>query len=302
VFAAVQEQLGVKLVPTKGPREYVVVIEHIERPPADDNQHSPLQAAPVPKFEAVSIKPCKDDEGSSGGRGAGPGGAAASPGRLHIDCLPLVGAPSLMRQAYAVHASGQLSAYWVNLPIEGGPAWTRSDRFTIEAKAEGTPGMDMMRGPMLQAVLEEKFRLTTHRETREIPVYELSVAKSRSKLRRFDGRCAPVDFTKGNLPAQLEAKGACPIVMADRIVDAPGQTIDDFIKFVLTMLDRPVVDKTGLQGRFDIHLELPPDLAPDEVPSALASALQQQLGLKLSPAKGAGDVLVIDHAEHPDGR
>jgi uncharacterized protein (TIGR03435 family) len=90
--------------------------------------------------------------------------------------------------------------------------------------------------------------------------------------------------------------------MADRIVDAPGQTIDDFIKFVLTMLDRPVVDKTGLQGRFDIHLELPPDLAPDEVPSALASALQQQLGLKLSPAKGAGDVLVIDHAEHPDGR
>ena len=118
----------------------------------------------------------------------------------------------------------------------------------------------MMRGPMLQALLEEQFHLKTHRETREIPVYELSVARGGPKLRPFDGHCTPVDFTKGNLPAQLEAKGSCPIVMADTRVDAPGQTIDDFMKFVLVMMDRPVIDKTGLAGRFDIHLELPPDL------------------------------------------
>ncbi len=214
-----------------------------------------------------------------------------------------MGAYGLIRQAYGTFSSGRFNAYLQRaaVPVEGGPDWARSDRYTIDAKAEGTPIMEMMRGPMLQAVLEDRFHLKIRRETRQIPVYELTVAKGGAKLRPFDGRCTPIDFTKGNIPAQLEAEGSCPVALRGTRVDAPGQTIGDFITFVLILLDRAVIDKTGLTARFDIHLDLPPDdpsTAPD-VTSTLAVALQQQLGLKLVAAKGPGEFLVIDRVERP---
>ena len=288
VFTAIQEQWGLKLEPAKGPRGYIV-IDQVERP----------SIAGAPKFAAVSVRPCKGDDTPPGGRGMGPGPGNTSPGRLQLNCLPLVGTPSLMRQAYAVHATGQLSAYWVDLPVENAPPWTRSERYTVEAKAEDTPSTDMMRGPMLQAALEDAFHLKTHRETREVAVYELGVAKGGPRLRAFDHSCTPVDFTKPNLPAQLEATGSCPIVMAGSTVNAPGATIDDFIKFALTRLDRPVVNKTGLDGRFDIRVELSDHDDAGALTNAFATALQQQLGLKLTAAKGTGEVLVIDHVERP---
>jgi uncharacterized protein (TIGR03435 family) len=153
-----------------------------------------------------------------------------------------------------------------------------------------TPSVEMMRGPMLQALLEDRFQLKVRRQTRQVPVYELRVAKGGSKLKPFDEGCRPVDFTKGNISAQLEAGGSCPIAMRDTRVDAPGQTIGDFITFVLTLLDRPVIDGTGLAGRFDIHLSLTPDdnSVISDLNATLAAAVQRQLGLKLVPAKGPG--------------
>lgn len=306
IFMALEQQLGVKLDPTKGPHGFLV-IDHVERPspnsgPAILDTSAQTRGA-APKFEVVSIKACKPEDLPSGGRGGGAGPPSASPGRLHVDCAPLVGANGLIRQAYGTFASGRHNAYLQPdaVPVEGGPAWIRSDRYTIDAKVEGTPSMEMMRGPMLQALLEDRFQLKIRRETKEVPVYELTVAKGGSKLRPFDGRCTPVDFTKGNIPAQLEAEGSCPIALRNTRVDAPGETLGDFITFVLTLLDRPVIDKTGLTGRFDIHLDLPaddPSAAPD-VTSTLAVALQQQLGLKLVPARGPGAFLVIDHVERP---
>ncbi len=288
VFTAVQEQWGLKLEPARGPRGYIV-IDQVERP----------SVAGVPKFAAVSVRPCKGGDPAPGARGGGSGAGTASPGRLQLNCLPLVGTPGLIRQAYAVHATGQISAYWVDLPVENAPAWTRSERYSIEATADGTPGVDMMRGPMLQAVLEETFQLRTHRETREIPVYELTLATGGPRLHRFDGSCVPVDFTKPHLPAQLEAPGACRILMANRTIDAPGATVDDFIRFALAVLDRPVVNKTGLDGRFDIHLELPEGDDPATLANTIATMLPPQLGLKLSAGKGPGEFLVVDHVERP---
>ena len=113
----------------------------------------------------------------------------------------------------------------------------------------------MMKGPMLQALLVDGFHLRSHRETRQVPIYELAVAKSGSKLRAFDGKCPPIDFAK-DIPSQLETDGTCVFVGANNTWDAPGQTIDDFIKTALSDLDRPVVNVTGLPGRFDFHLDL----------------------------------------------
>jgi bla regulator protein blaR1 len=271
------------------------------RAASDGPQDSAAVSAAAPRFEVVSIKPCKDGDLPFDGRGGGAGPSRPSPGRLHLDCVTLTGGKGLIRRAYGVFADGRLRRHWTALQVEGGPAWASSDRYTIDAKAEGQPSAEMMSGPMMQALLEDRFQLKVHRETRDVPVYELTVAKGASRLRPFDRRCKPVDFTKGDLPAQLEATGACRIAMYGSVVEAPGQTLDDFIKFVLTVLDRPVIDKTGLTGRYDIHLDLPPS-DPSGLPditSAFAVAMQQQLGLKLVPAKGPGEFLIVDHLGRP---
>ena len=98
-------------------------------------------AAATPKFEAVSVKPCK----SEGGRGGGGGGA--SPGRLRETCVTLM---SLIRQAYVQYANGRQNLL-ASAPIEGGPAWINSETYEIDAMAEGAAGFAMMRGPMLGA-------------------------------------------------------------------------------------------------------------------------------------------------------
>ena len=257
-------------------------------------------AADAPRFEVASIRPCQGNAPTPEGRAGGPGTLSASPGRLHIDCAPLLGADGLIRQAYAKFANGQVNRYWAFLPIVGGPAWTSSERFTIDAKAEGTPSLQMMKGPMLQALLVDGFHLRSHRETRQVPIYELTVAKSGAKLPAFDGRCTPIDFTK-NIPSQLESDGTCVFVGANDKLDAPGQTIDDFIKTALSDLDRPVVNVTGLSGRFDFHLDLTPDDAPGSTDriTTTAVALQRQLGLTLRPATGPAEFLVIDGVDKP---
>jgi bla regulator protein BlaR1 len=294
-WVAVACAASVVLIATISPLR--IVAEARARP------RKPQSTVAAPRFEVASIKPCKADDLPPGGRGGGSARGSASPGRLHLDCVPLVGANGLIRQAYGTFVSGIRNAYLQRsaVPVEGGPAWVQTDRYTIDAKAAGTPTLEMMRGPMLQALLEDRFRLKIRRETRGIPVYDLTVAKGGPKLKPFDGRCKPVDFSKGDIPAQLEAEGSCPIAMRNTRVDAPGQTIGDFITFVLSLLDRPVIDKTGLSGRFDISLEFTPDdsAGPADVTSILAVAVQQQLGLKLVPATGPGEFLVIEHIDRP---
>jgi uncharacterized protein (TIGR03435 family) len=182
---------------------------------------------------------------------------------------------------------------------------------------------------MLQTLLEDRFQLKIHRETREVPVYELTVAKGGLRMHRFkEGTCDPVDLVKfvsqyppspslpDAPPGQKYCRARGTMSGPNVTEDYQGTTLDAYIKFALRGLDRPVVDKTGLTGLFDIHLVYAPDetssrtlrdggqLEPDEPSNepagpSIFTALEQQLGLKIVPAKGSGELFVIDSVERP---
>jgi len=267
---------------------------------------SKIRARPV--FEVASVRSCKDVPGDRGGP------VSFSPGRLTSNCQSVDG---LIHAAYVIFANGQNANTGQSVPIEGGPAWMNSEHYTINATAEGNAKREMMSGPMMQALLEDRFRLKIHRETREIPIYVLTVAKGGLKLKPFkEGSCTPRpprDLTKpGPPPALPPGEKYCASLGTSQgpnmVVDAQGMSIDEFSIFLRTGSGRPVVDKTGITGKFDFHLEyapnedlrrrLPDDPGEPTAPS-IFTALQEQLGLKLEPAKGPGEFLVIDHIERP---
>jgi uncharacterized protein (TIGR03435 family) len=202
------------------------------------------------------------------------------------------------------------------IPIEGGPSWIDSDRYQIEAKAEGAPGQEMIRGPMLQALLEDRFKLKIRRETREVPVYALTVAKGGPKNLQpaKEGSCIVLDVNHPPPPPEpgkpLQWRLCGMFGRRSDFVEVRGTTMSNLSEQFSALLDRDVVDKTGIEGLFDIRLDLTPDdlspgpsdpVAPgnrnDE--SGLIFATVRKLGLKLESAKGPGQFLVIDHVERP---
>ena len=272
--------------------------------------------APTPKWEAASVRSGCVDNARGGSKGAakegrppvsagGPG--APSPGRLTA-CGTVT---AFVQAAYALYANGvSVNQQYVSrpMPIEGGPAWIKSDAYTINAKAEGEPPRrEMLQGPMERALLEDRFKLKVHRETREIPVYELTVAKGGSKLERVD--CAPRDYTQPLPPVGPGQKPFCGVGGSARRkepnlvdVDFRGMSLDEFSKALGPMLDRPVIDKTGLMGMFNFRLEFARNDTASDDPSgdpSIFTAFQDRLGLKLEPAKGPGEFLVIDSVARP---
>jgi uncharacterized protein (TIGR03435 family) len=223
----------------------------------------------------------------------------------------------LIQAAYVIFADGHTISSPMHIPISGGPAWINSDRYTINAKPEGPQGEEMMNGPMMQALLEERFKLKIHHETKEVPVYALTVAKAGLKLKPFkDGSCTPIDFTKltmSALESRVPGVNYCRNVARQtggiEIYDAQGTSIDEFCILQFGRMDRPVINRTGVAGLFDIHLEFAPGTtSPDDAAAAsdaagpsIFTALQQQLGLKLEAARGPGEFVVIDHIEKPSG-
>jgi len=287
--------------------------------------------AAIPKFEVASIRLCGsgDPGGKNGGGargGAGPGGPANSPDRLSMNCQSL---RNLIRTAYALYPDGHRVMPGRTPPLEGGPGWIDSERYQITAKAEGTPGQDMMRGPMLQALLEDRFKVKVRRESREVPAYALTVAKNGPKLQPFqEGSCAILDFSKPPAPPPPGEKPIpiCGFALRKRsgtgvLWEVHGGTLDDLSSDLGGDLDRIVINKTGIAGKFDFHMEF----APDETTAGLNSlrvgggepafpqptasdppggpsiftAIQEQLGLKLESAKGPREFLVIDRVEKP---
>ncbi len=206
-----------------------------------------------------------------------------------------------------------------SVPISGGPPWIDSDRYDIDAKAEGAPGQKMMRGPMLQALLEDRYKLKIHRETKEVPVYALTVAKGGPKLLQAAqaGKCMTLD---PGLPAPPRpwTLPRCGIFIRSGTKegsDIYGVTMADLCRQFSSLMDRNVIDRTGITGTFDIFV--PADRSPADPMPGLSEAatpstpadpafslpffLVQKLGLKLEPAKGPGESLVIDHVERPSG-
>jgi uncharacterized protein (TIGR03435 family) len=186
--------------------------------------------------------------------------------------------------------------------IVDAPAWTESEKFDISAKpdTEGRPSLAQWK-TMVQKLLTDRFKLSFHRTQRELAVYVLAVGPAGAKLAESQG----------------DPKGLPGIGFQRRMGDlsAFNVSIADFINFMTRNagLDRPILDQTGLTGKYDFKLSWTPDdaqsssVAPD-VPRPsddtnpappLYTALQEQLGLKFSAAKALAEVLVIDHVEKP---
>jgi bla regulator protein BlaR1 len=265
--------------------------------------------AAAPKFEVVSIKPCQLPPQMPGDMY--PPRGNSSPGRLGTGCFPLLDehGMGLIRGAYASDPF---------TPINGGPSWIHSAFYEIDARAEGNPSVRMMRGPMMQVLLEERFQLKIHHQTTEGPVYLLRVARGGPKLHSFtEGSCTPYSAypTSPLQPGQEYCRSNIS-ALSPASVEAQGATLDGFSKLLLPVLHRPVIDKTGITGRFDMRVEFSregtemaamplmrdgvpiPASDPTGIPS-IFTALQEQLGLRLEPAKGPVEVFVIDRIERP---
>jgi uncharacterized protein (TIGR03435 family) len=188
--------------------------------------------------------------------------------------------------------------------ISGGPAWIESDRYDILA---GTPGdvrptLDEQMS-MLRNLLADRFKLTFHREQKELSLYALAVAKGGPKLKESS---APPDALPELVSVVYpEDGGGVRIVLPAR-----NATMAQFASLMnRAILDRPVVDQTGLSGKFDFDLEWTPDETqfggnvppgtPEHPKPDLFAAMQQQLGLRLEATKGPIEALVIDRVERP---
>ncbi|HEX3880228.1 MAG TPA: M56 family metallopeptidase [Bryobacteraceae bacterium] len=300
----------------------------------------PQPAASRPKFEVASIRRCDSAAAARGGRGSSGGeggglGSAWSPGRITRTCVT---AMTLIQDAYVRFADGKTEPTFAMRmpPISGAPGWVTSELYTVDAKAEGNSNKPTMFGPMLQSMLDDRFGLKLHYETRTAPTWELTLAKGGSKLRPTadePGKCG-LDLPPGRNPKGgdgMPLPGFTPDGHFHIPSPRPGQpchmmltlmhgrnrflvgkaiTLDELSAYLVRATDRPVADKTGLTGKFDVVLEFAPDETATE-PSAvspssassdiptLVTALEEQLGLKLVAARGPREFIVIDHIARP---
>jgi uncharacterized protein (TIGR03435 family) len=265
--------------------------------------------AETPKFEVASVKVNKS--------GSAARGVSLQPGRLIVNDLTL---REIVAFAYGVPNPLR------NARISGGPKWLDSDRFNIVAKAEGTPSSDRVR-QMLRALLADRFKMLTRNATLDLPVYALTKARSDGRLgpqlhRSEDIDCVAFLAARAGVPPTLPRDPndvpVCVIRAEPGLILAKARTISDLvtIAFPRVVQDRVVVDRTGLQGNYDVRLEWTPDPQPfassDKLPAGLPvpappvaggpsifTAVQEQLGLKLESQKAPVDVLAIDRVEKP---
>jgi uncharacterized protein (TIGR03435 family) len=263
---------------------------------------------PQLRFEVASIRQNTSDTRAR--MGAQPGG------RVTVTNTPVRG---LIATAFGMFSTQAL----IRARILGGPDWLDSERYDINAKATAEfqfapdgPPKDMLL--MMRSLLEERFRLKMHHETRELPTYELVVA-------RADGKLGP-EMHKSNVDCEavFAARRAggpppprgpiepppCALISGPARTIAGAASMQQFAANLTARVERVVVDKTGLTERFDFMLAFTPDQGPlptsppglppiDPNGPGLFTALQEQLGLKLVPSKAPMDVLVIDSVEHP---
>jgi bla regulator protein BlaR1 len=237
---------------------------------------APAPGGPV--FEVASVKPS-----APGARGMS---INRNGGRITTENVPL---RFLITFAWDVR----------DFQITGGPGWLSSDRWDISAKPEG----DIQRGPegetkiraMMRALLSERFGLTLHTETKELPVYALVIAKNGPKLEPSSGKS---EVTR--------------ISMSRGQMNVTNFNMATVARELSSQLGRIVIDETGLKGDYTFKLEFAPEqnaiqkpvdgpekpeIAPESDRPSLFTALQEQLGLRLESKKGPVQILVIDKVE-----
>jgi len=254
----------------------------------------------IPQFDAVSIKPT-------------PSGNEKVLVLVSPDGLSFHGAPirMVLQTAFGID----------DKHLIGAPSWTNTSRYDIDAKVspEDAPKFDKLKGAdrnsMLIPMLQERFNLKFHQETRELPIYALLVAKGGPKLTKGepDDPVGP-KFADPSRPEDPSKEHHRVLTVMGRI-EADSITMD-ILADQLTRLNavgRPVVDKTDLAGNYNFTLRWAADLpfpilhdsdglgalTKEDMPSSLFTALQEQLGLKLEPRKDRLDVVVIDHIDPP---
>jgi uncharacterized protein (TIGR03435 family) len=268
---------------------------------------SPADAKP--SFEVATVKP--SDPGQRGAMIQNqPGGRFVTKG------TPL---RTLMTFAYRVR----------DFQISGGPGWIGTDRWDIEGRAEegsipvptGPPDPNTPDpiGIRLQTLLEQRFQLKTHRETKELPIYELSIAKGGSKMKLSDDQTPYRPPERGSPPPPAPQPGGVmprySMRMGRGSLQASAVEMPFFVQVLSQQLGRNVTDTTGLKGLYDIQLDWTPDPPPsgalagaggpeaappiDPNGPSIFTAIQEQLGLKLESTKGPVDVIVIDSVQKP---
>jgi uncharacterized protein (TIGR03435 family) len=238
---------------------------------------------PRPAFEVASIKPRTEPMN-------GADFEDRQGGRLHVANNPI---SNVIRNAYGIRP----------FQLVGAPDWVDSDRYDIEAKGPATAGhKEMML--MVQSLLADRFAMQAHFETREMPAYILNVAKGGPKMRFTSSEdCVPFDSTKPD-------PGAAPNVCGSNLMLKDGwhathTSMRGVTGILSRVMQRPVVDQTGIRGTFDVRLQWSDDLTPQDNPAdalpSIYAALRETLGLELKSGRGPAEILVIDHIERPTG-
>ena len=251
-----------------------------------------------PVFEVASVK---RNSSSASGRMAF---QASAGGRLTAENMPL---RLLIQRAYDVRP----------FQISDGPSWINTERYDIVAKGDGAVPEKHVVGPMLRALLEDRFRLKLHRETKELPVLNLTQTSGGKLTTSKTVDCA--DAAPAVSPTGSSALPCHEVVLSIspsgvRLRGEQAST-GQLVVTLANILGRPVIDRTAFAGKFDLDVEVsldglegimdmlgirsPTTQAPDNMIPSILTALPQQLGLKLTAGKGPVEVLVMEHVQRP---
>ena len=237
---------------------------------------------PATTFDVVSVKPNLSGQGQSG--------TDSRPGRIEATNVTL---RSLILRAFGKQ----------EFEVVGGPDWVTTDRFDIAARGSA----DADRGAQLQAMLADRFKLATHIEQRDRPVYLMVAVRADKKL-GTTMTPATIDCSGGGDPGARRREAKMNVCGLNTSTGRNGGTVSggglSMERIAATLAnygaDRPVIDRTGIEGIFDFQLKWVNQPTGNAEEVSYFTAVQEQLGLKLEPTTASVDVLVIDRVEHPD--
>jgi uncharacterized protein (TIGR03435 family) len=265
-------------------------------------------ATPVFEYEVASIKPSKpSNNGVSSGFNYSGNGFTATGLTLQ----------SLIQQVFEIQ----------NDQLAGAPVWLNTERYNIDAKMDSSVADALQklspddcasaRLQMLKALLVDRLKLTFHRDTKELPIYSLLIAKNGPKLKE----AKPGDTYPNGIAGMLGPGMSTSSRLGSVSLSAQGVPLSGFVRQLAQFLHRTVADKTGLTGTYDFTLRWSTDESgmqstpegggtpsgasslpqTDHSAPTLFAAIQEQLGLKLERGKGPVELIVIDHVERPAG-
>ena len=273
-----------------------------------------LLAQPLPsRFKSVTVKACSDHPNVRKGSQY-----TSSVGMLRTGCVPLADAQGLglIQRAYVRFGANGGTNWPTVIPVKGQPSWFASDLYDIAGIADPATPQETMEGAMLRSVLEDRFKLRLREESVTVPVYHLTTGSGGLKFSAFaDGTCTPMPAAVPP-PRLPQGQRYCMVRvgMQPPAIDAEGVNLAEFAELLSRVLDRPVIDRTRISGKFTAHMKFTPDssttgflaggemarfaTAPAPGTPTIMSALEQ-LGLRLEPGNGIQKLLVIDHVEKP---